>query len=99
MGGIRSYANLKYRLIKGMARRALKFKDEAKTDEERGAWSEVVDWLNSFLKPEYRITTRQGAIGLPVGIHKIEEVFRLAGEDDAVIPDIEDVPDIPEAKP
>jgi len=77
----RSYANLKYKLIKGMRNRALLFKDRSKTVEEKQAWGEVVKWLNSFLKPEYRIFTRAGAIGLPVGMHKVDEIFRLPAED------------------
>ena len=77
----RSYANLKYKLIKGMRNRALTFRDGAKTIEEKKAWDEVVKWFNSFLKPEYRIFTRNGAIGLPIGIHKIEEIFNIPGEE------------------
>jgi hypothetical protein len=77
----RSYANLKYKLIKGMRNRALTFKDRADTPEKREAWAEVVTWMDSFLRPEYRILTKNGAIGLPVGLRKIDEVFRLPSED------------------
>ena len=80
--GQRSYANLKYKLIKGMRNRAITFHDRAETKEQEEAWDEVISWLNSFLNPKYRITTKAGAIGLKAGMHKIEEVFRLKEDDE-----------------
>lgn len=65
--GYRSYANMKYKLIKGMRNRAITFRDKSETIEKKEAWDEVVKWFNSFLKEEYRCTTKNGAIGLYVG--------------------------------
>jgi hypothetical protein len=82
--GRRAYANLKYKLIKGMRNRALTFRERAKTTEEEAAWGTVIRWLNSFLKPEYRVFTKNGAIGLPIGPDKIEDLLRIPDEHEDV---------------
>ena len=68
-----------------MRNRALTFRDRSETKEEKEAWGEVVAWFNSFLKPKYRITTRFGAIGLPVGVRKINEVFNIPADEGILI--------------
>lgn len=59
-----------------MLNRAIDFRDRATNVAEKNAWDKVIDWCNSFLKPEYRVITHSGAIGLPVDISSFDEVFR-----------------------
>jgi len=62
-------------MVKGMRNRAITFKSRSETKEKEEAWDEVISWFDSFLKPEYRILTKSGAIGLPFGFRKLKEVF------------------------
>lgn len=58
-----------------MRNRAITFKDKSETKEQKEAWDEVISWFDSFLKPEYRILTKFGAIGLTFGFRKLSEIF------------------------
>ena len=64
-----------------MLNRAIDFRDRASSGAEKDAWNKVIDWYNSFLKPEYRAITRNGAIGLPFSISNFDEVFRDRSSD------------------
>lgn len=65
-----------------MRNRAITFKNKAESKEQEEAWDEVISWFDSFLKPEYRILTNYGAIGLPFGFRRLKEVFEEQSEGD-----------------
>lgn len=59
-----------------MRNRAVDFRDKATSLPEKNAWNKVIDWCNSFLRPEFRIITKgQGAIGLDIEVDRFNEVF------------------------
>jgi len=71
----RSYANLKYKLIKKLRNKANDYYDLAKTKEEKEAWGMVVCWFESFLSPEFRVFTKTKAIGLKIDIRKMSRIL------------------------
>jgi len=72
---IRSYKNLKYKLIKKMRERSMKFFNESKTKEEKEAWGMVICWLESFLSPCNREFTNNKAIGLRIDIREMSRII------------------------
>ena len=70
-----SKLSYKWKLTKGMLNRAVVFRDKSKTKEERAAWNEVIIWFNSFLKPEFRVFTKSGAIGLNIKNKDIPKIL------------------------
>lgn len=71
---MRKYGNFKYRVIKRLRRRAITFRDEANTKEKRDAWTDVVNWFDSFFKPEDRCLSLKGIICLN---HKNKDINKI----------------------
>jgi len=65
----------KYKHIKKCRNKAIKFHNNAKTIEEKKAWSEVIKWYDSFLAPERRILNGNGAIGTDLPFSKVDEIL------------------------
>lgn len=71
---MRKYGNFKYKVIKRMRIRAITFRDEASTEADRKAWSVVVNWFDSFFKPEDRCLSSTGCICLT---HKDSDIVNI----------------------
>lgn len=71
---VRKYGNFKFKVIKRLRARAITFRDEAGNKEAKEAWSDVVNWFDSFFKPRDRTLSRKGAICLN---HKDADVNKI----------------------
>jgi len=71
---MRKYGNFKYKVIKRLRTRAITFRDESNTKEKYNAWNEVVEWFDSFFKPEDRCISSTGCICLN---HKDKDIKKI----------------------
>jgi len=71
---MRKYDNFKFRVIKKMRARALTYRDESNTPEQYKAWEEVVDWFDSFFKPENRYLSKSGCICLEIKDKEVNKI-------------------------
>ena len=69
----RRYSGFKYRVIKKMYNRAITFRDEATTKEEKEAWEKVVSWLKSFYGVG-RVLNKNGTICLELSDADIDKI-------------------------
>ncbi len=54
----RSRGSYKHRVLKRLRRRALTFESEARTNEERNAWGQVIAWIDSFRIPRQSLNNK-----------------------------------------